>query len=59
MEKRGIPQAGAVKSAVEPGKAAPAGDFAAAVQAIMGLPLSDGEKAEAIRRLLAGKGVSR
>jgi len=28
-------------------------DFAAAVAAIMALPLSDSEKAEAIRRLLA------
>lgn len=33
--------------------------FAAAIQAIMALPLSDQEKAEAVRRLLAGKGVSR
>ena len=29
--------------------------FAAAVQAIMSLPLSDAEKAEAVRRLLAGR----
>ena len=35
----------------------PAADdgFAAAVQAIMSLPLSDVEKAEAVRRLLAGR----
>ena len=35
----------------------PASDdgFAAAVQAIMRLPLSDAEKAEAVRRLLAGR----
>ena len=33
----------------------PANDgFAEAVQAIMRLPLSDAEKAEAVRRLLAG-----
>lgn len=29
--------------------------FAQAVAAIMALPLSDGEKAEAVRRLLAGR----
>ena len=29
--------------------------FADAVQAIMSLPLSDAEKAEAVRRLLAGR----
>ncbi|MDA1252795.1 MAG: hypothetical protein O2820_26690 [Planctomycetota bacterium] len=35
----------------------PAADdgFAATVQAIMSLPLSDAEKAEAVRRLLAGR----
>jgi hypothetical protein len=30
--------------------------FADAVAAVMRLPLSDAEKAEAVRRLLAGKG---
>jgi len=33
----------------------PENDFAAAMQMIAGLPLSDEEKAEAIRRLLAGR----
>ena len=56
-EKQGIPQAGAVKCAVlpaHPHQTDEPGDFARAVQAIVGLPLSDGEKAEAIRRLLQG-----
>jgi hypothetical protein len=35
------------------------GNFADAVTAIMGLPLSDADKAEAVRRLLsAGKGAA-
>ena len=34
----------------------PADGFALAIAAIMALPLSDAEKAEAVRRLLAGKG---
>lgn len=54
MEKQGTPQAGAVKDIVVSANSTPAGDFATAVQAIMGLPLSDGDKAEAIRRLLQG-----
>jgi hypothetical protein len=33
--------------------------FAEAVAAVMRLPLSDAEKAEAVRRLLAGKGADR
>ena len=32
------------------------GDFAAALVMIAGLPLSDADKAEAVRRLLGGKG---
>ncbi len=51
-EKPHIPQAGAVESAEEKADSG----FAAAVTAIMGLPLTDAEKAEAVRRLLAGKG---
>ena len=35
----------------------PGDDFTAAVLAVMGLPLSDSEKAEAVRRLLVGRGV--
>ena len=34
----------------------PAGDFAAALAMIASLPLSDAEKAEAVRRLLKGRG---
>ena len=34
------------------GSAAPGDDFAAALMAIQGLPLSDEEKAEAVRRLM-------
>ena len=34
----------------------PAGDFAAALAMIATLPLSDAEKAEAVRRLLKGRG---
>ena len=49
-EKTAIPNIGAVKGAVIQGDS-----FAQAVAAVMGLPLSDGEKAEAIRRLLAGR----
>ena len=33
----------------------PAGDFAAALMMIAALPLTDAEKAEAVRRLLAGR----
>jgi hypothetical protein len=48
---REIPQmstAGAVKSAVEPADAS----FADAVAGILALPLTDSQKAEAVRRLL-------
>jgi hypothetical protein len=51
-EKQHISQVGAAKGAVENADS----HFAAAVAGIMGLPLTDAEKAEAIRRLLAGKG---
>ena len=44
-----VPNVGAVKSAVDEEA------FALAVAALMGLPLSDAEKAEAVRRLLAKK----
>jgi hypothetical protein len=47
-EKQGANEEGAVKSAVNPG------NFAEAVAAIMRLPLSDADKAEAVRRLLRG-----
>lgn len=51
-EKQQIPSTGAVKSAANRGDSA----FADAVAAVMKLPLSDAEKAEAIRRLLAEEG---
>ena len=54
-EKPHIPQTGAAKSAAENRDS----DFAQAVAAIMALPLSDAEKAQAVRRLLAGQGGGR
>ena len=38
----------------QPTEPKPPGDFAAALAMIAGLPLSDAEKAEAVRRLLGG-----
>ena len=48
-EKQGV----ITKAARNPAHGAHGSDFAADVRAIMALPLSDQEKAEAIRRLLA------
>ncbi len=51
-ETREIPriiEVGAAKSAADSGEI----DFAEAVRAVMALPLTDAEKAEAVRRLLA------
>jgi hypothetical protein len=48
-ENQHIPSTGAEKGAENR-----AGSFVAAVAAVMSLPLSDSEKAEAVRRLLAG-----
>ena len=53
-EKQQVSRAGAVKSAAK--TADP--DLVAAVAGIMALPLTANEKAEAVRRLLAGKGGS-
>jgi hypothetical protein len=52
-EKQQVSQVGAVKGAVKSDETG----FASAVAAIMSLPLSDAEKAEAVRRLLGAKGV--
>jgi len=52
-EKQHVSQAGAVKGAAENGDSG----FTVAITAIMALPLTDNEKAEAVRRLLAGKGA--
>jgi len=48
---QGASQTGAAKSAALPSDSM----FSEAVQSIMALPLSDAEKAEAVRRLLAGR----
>ncbi|MGA2499031.1 MAG: hypothetical protein ABSH20_14915 [Tepidisphaeraceae bacterium] len=45
----------AEKEAQNPAHLPPKTDFAAAVAAIMALPLTDAEKAECVRRLLAGQ----
>jgi hypothetical protein len=50
-QKQQIFESGAVKSAASDGNST----FADAIAAIMALPLTDAEKAEAVRRLLAGK----
>ncbi len=44
------------KAAQNPAQSAPGPDFAAAVASIMALPLTDAEKAECVRRLLAVQG---
>src|SRR5262245_27304213 len=49
-DKQGVSGEGAAKSAANPG------NFAEAVASIMRLPLTDSEKAEAVRRLLAACG---
>lgn len=50
QEKQALTGGGAAKCAANPV------NFVDAVGAIMGLPLTDSEKAEAVRRLLAGSG---
>ena len=54
-KKPHISKTGAAKCAAENGNS----DFAQAVAAIMALPLTDAEKAQAVRRLLAGQGGQR
>lgn len=49
LGKAGISEAGAAKSAADSGDSS----FAEAIKTIMALPLSDAEKAQAVRRLLA------
>ena len=51
-EKRPIPHAGAVKSAVNRADQADSTALLAAIQEVLALPLTDAEKAEAVRRLL-------
>ena len=54
VEKHHISEVGAAKGAVK----APDLSFVAAVTGIMALPLTDAEKADAVRRLLGGKNAS-
>ena len=54
-EKQHVSKIRAAKSAVEGGNP----DFAAALAMIAALPLTPAEKADAVRRLLAGKGVGK
>ena len=54
-EKKRIQPSGAVKGAAD----STVDGFATSIAAIMALPLSDTEKAEAVRRLLADRGLAR
>jgi len=56
--KPGDPPTGAAKSAANRHDSAPAGGFAEAIAAVIALPLSDSEKAEAVRRLLADRAAA-